>query len=150
MEDRWWGSLNYSDHSGQNNSSSQWQNNSDHAEFNTLPKTIILVSILALTIVLNHNGEKLSGISFSTLIPVEAESSKPPILNVYSRKRQSVVTSNEPILDSEIGIEGGNQFSNNTNDLICLLHSTKGLSPALFILFLSLFLYRNSHSNSVP
>ena len=57
---------------------------------------------------LNHNGEKLSGISFSTLIPVEAESSKPPILNVYSRKRQSVVTSNEPILDSEIGIEGGN------------------------------------------
>ncbi|RVX01646.1 DNA (cytosine-5)-methyltransferase CMT2 [Vitis vinifera] len=50
--------------------------------------------------------EECKGIMLqSTLIPVEAESSKPPILNVYSRKRQSVVTSNEPILDSEIDLE---------------------------------------------
>ena len=56
MEDKWRGSLDYSDYSGQNNSLGQQKINSNHSKFNTLPKTFILISPSAN---LNHDGEKL-------------------------------------------------------------------------------------------
>ena len=59
---------------------------------------------------MNHNCEKMSKISFNTEIPTKIKSSKPPILNVYSKERRPAVALNDPIIDFETGFEGDNQI----------------------------------------
>lgn len=52
----------------------------------------------------------MSKIYFNTEIPTKIKSSKPPILNVYSKERRPAVALNDPIIDFETGFEGDNQI----------------------------------------